>query len=104
MVRVHVVGDFFIGEFLPVEVVNSAEGPAYRVVAIPGSDVARPYPSLGGAARVAALLAPTVDDVSVTAPIPAKSEALRLLKAVTTRSGRRVAVTPLKVIGTNARI
>jgi hypothetical protein len=104
MSHVHVIGDLFLAEFLPVESFISAEGPAYRVIALSPNEPARSYSSLGGSARVAALLAPYVDDLTLYAPIPASSEIAALIATTRTRAGRQVIVKSPRVRGSNTRI
>ena len=102
--HVHIVGDCFVGEFVPVEIVPSSEGPAYRVVPVANDDTVTTFPSLGGAARIAALIGPHADRVTVTAPIPSDSDAARLVSEASKRIGERIVLTKLPVTGTNARI
>jgi hypothetical protein len=101
------VGDLFLAQFVPVKSSSAGEKPAYEIDRPNGSSTADRqdiWPSAGGAARVAYLLAPYVDHLTLSAPLGESSELESLLAAKQTRGGRPITLNSFQKKGSIARV
>lgn len=106
-VHIHIIGDLFLAEFVPVKSSNAGEQPAFEVEQLadyPSTDPRRIWPSAGGAARVASLLAPHADNLTLSAPLGKSSPLEALLAARRTRTGAPIKLNSLHEKGAIARV
>lgn len=105
--HIHIVGDLFLAQFAPVKSSSIGEQPAFeieRLIDSPTGDRNDIWLSAGGAARVAYLLAPYVDQLTLSAPLGESSELEALLAARRTRSGAAITLNSLQKKGSIARV
>lgn len=106
-VHIHIIGDLFLAEFVLVKSSTAGEQPAFEVERLANYLSADPpgiSPSAGGAARVASLLAPHVDNLTLSAPLGESSLVKTLLGARLTRTGASIKLNSLHETGAIARV
>jgi ATPase family associated with various cellular activities (AAA) len=105
--HIHIIGDLFLAQFAPVKHSSTGEQPAFeidRLVDSSTGDRQEIWPSAGGAARVAYLLAPYVDQLTLSASLGESSELEALLAARRTRSEAAITLNSLQKKGSIARV
>jgi hypothetical protein len=105
--HIHIIGDLFLAEFVPVKSSAAGEQPAFevkRLIDYPSADPRGIWTSPGGAARVASLLAPHVDSLTLSAPLGKSSPLEALLDARRTRTGAPIKLNSLDEKGAIARV
>lgn len=107
MTTVHIIGDLFLAEFVPVKSSTAGEQPAFevrRLTADPSAHSSGIWTSVGGAARVASLLAPHVDSLTLSAPLGKLSRLEGLLTSRRTRSDAPIKLNSFYEEGAVARV
>jgi ATPase family associated with various cellular activities (AAA) len=107
LTSVHIIGDLFLAEFVPVKSSTAGEQPAFEVRRLTDDPSAHSngiWTSAGGAARVASLLAPHVDSLTLSAPLGKVSPLEGLLASRHTRSGAPIRLNSLHEEGAIARV
>jgi ATPase family associated with various cellular activities (AAA) len=106
-VHIHIIGDLFFAEFVPVKSSSAGEQPAFeieRLTDYQSADFGGIWTSAGGAARVASLLGPHVDSLTLSAPLGKASALEALLDARRTRTGAPIKLNSLREQGAIARV
>lgn len=106
-VHIHIIGDLFLAEFVPVKSSAAGEQPAFEIERLTDYRSADPrgiWTSAGGAARIASLLAPHVESLTLSAPLGKSSELEALLNTRRTRTGAPIKLNSLHEKGAIARV